>query len=72
MSLAPLMNARLTIQLHADAGHGGVRAGGVQLSGVKRPRGTVRWGYAWVTLTLIVADSASWSPRPTASGAPGA
>ena len=60
MSLAPLLNAPLTIQLHAFAALAAFALGVAQLSGVK---GTTRhraMGYAWVTLMLIVAGSSFW------------
>ena len=58
MSLAPLTNAPLAIQLHAWAAMAAFALGVVQLAGVK---GTTRHralGYTWAALMLVVAVSA--------------
>lgn len=60
MTLAPLTNAPLAIQLHAFAAMAAFALGLVQIAGVK---GTTRHralGYAWVALMLVVAVSAFW------------
>jgi uncharacterized membrane protein len=60
MSLAPLNNAPLAIQLHAYAAMAAFVLGIVQLAGVK---GTTRHralGYVWVGLMLAVAVSSFW------------
>jgi uncharacterized membrane protein len=60
MTLAPLTNAPLAIQLHAFVAMAAFLLGAVQLAGVK---GTTRHralGYAWVGLMLIVALSSFW------------
>ena len=60
MTLAPLANAPLAIQLHAYAAMAAFVLGVVQLAGVK---GTTRHralGYTWAGLMLIVAVSAFW------------
>jgi uncharacterized membrane protein len=57
MSLSPLLDAPLAIQLHAYAAVGAFGLGVLQLAGVK---GTARHralGYTWVALMLIVALS---------------
>src|SRR5207244_4737652 len=60
MSLAPLTNAPVAIQLHAYAAMAAFVLGLAQLAGVK---GTTRHralGYTWVGLMLVVAISAFW------------
>ena len=60
MNLAPLLDAPLTIQLHAYAALAAFALGVVQLSSIK---GTTRhraMGYAWVALMLVVAGSSFW------------
>src|SRR5262245_12830023 len=60
MTLAPLTNAPLAIQLHAYAAMAAFALGLAQLAGVK---GTTRHralGYTWVALMLVVAISAFW------------
>lgn len=60
MSLAPLLNASLAIQLHAFAATGAFALGLVQLASPKEtiPHRTLDW--IWVVLMLIVAISAFW------------
>ena len=60
MTLAPLTNAPLAIQLHAYAAMAAFVLGVVQLAGVK---GTTRHralGYTWAALMLAVAISSFW------------
>jgi uncharacterized membrane protein len=60
MNLAPLLDAPLTIQLHAYAALAAFALGVVQLSSIK---GTTRhraMGYAWVALMVVVAGSSFW------------
>jgi uncharacterized membrane protein len=60
MTLAPLTNAPLPIQLHAYAAMAAFVLGVVQIAGVK---GTTRHralGYTWVGLMLVVAATAFW------------
>jgi uncharacterized membrane protein len=60
LTLAPLTNASLAIQLHAYAAMAAFVLGAVQLAGVK---GTTRHralGVTWVALILVVAISAFW------------
>lgn len=67
MSLAPLLNAPLAIQLHAFAAMGAFALGVAQFVAPKGtlPHRTVGW--IWVALMLIVAISSFWihgqSPR---------
>lgn len=60
MSLAPLLNAPLAIQIHAFAAMGAFVLGLVQLAGLK---GTTKHrivGYTWGGLMLFVAVSSFW------------
>jgi uncharacterized membrane protein len=60
MSLTPLTNASLAIQLHAYAALAAFVLGIVQLA---RPKGTTSHralGYTWVGLMLVVALSSFW------------
>ena len=60
MSLAPLLNAPLAIQLHAFAAMGAFVLGIVQFA---RPKGTLPHrtiGYVWAGLMLAVAVSSFW------------
>ena len=60
MSLAPLLNAALAIQLHAFAAMAAFVLGVVQLSAPKGtlPHRTVGW--VWVVLMVIVATTSFW------------
>ena len=60
MSLAPLLNAPIAIQLHAFAAMAAFALGAMQLAGVK---GTARHravGLVWVGLMAVVAVSSFW------------
>lgn len=60
MSLAPLLNASLPIQLHAFAAMGAFALGLVQFAA---PKGTLphrALGFIWLALMLIVAISSFW------------
>ena len=60
MSLAPLLNASLAIQLHALAAMGAFVLGLVQFAA---PKGTLPHravGFIWVALMLVVAFSSFW------------
>ena len=60
MSLAPLLDAAPTIQLHAFAAMAAFALGAVQLAA---PKGTLphrTLGWIWVLLMLIVATSSFW------------
>ena len=60
MSLAPLLNASLAIQLHAFAALGAFVLGLVQFAA---PKGTLPHravGFIWVALMLVVAFSSFW------------
>jgi uncharacterized membrane protein len=58
MSLAPLLNASPTIQIHAYAAMAAFVLGVVQLSGPKGTFGHRTIGFIWVTLMLVVSISA--------------
>src|SRR5580693_5602232 len=60
MSLAPLLNASPTIQLHAFAAMAAFALGVVQLSAPKGtlPHRTIGW--IWVTLMAVVSLSSFW------------
>jgi uncharacterized membrane protein len=60
MSLAPLLNAPLAIQLHAFAALAAFTLGVVQLARVKGTSQHRALGYTWVALMLIVAISSFW------------
>lgn len=60
MSLAPLINAPLAIQLHAYAALAAFVLGIVQLVRVKGTTTHRAFGYTWVALMLIVAISSFW------------
>jgi len=60
MSLAPLLNASIAIQLHAFAALGAFTLGIVQFLG---PKGTLphrSLGFVWAGLMLVVALSSFW------------
>jgi len=60
MTLAPLINAPVPIQIHAYAAIAAFALGIVQLAA---PKGTIphrALGYLWLSLMLIVAVSAFW------------
>jgi uncharacterized membrane protein len=60
MSLAPLLNASLVIQLHAFAAMAAFALGLVQFAA---PKGTLphrTLGWAWVALMLVIAVSSFW------------
>lgn len=60
MSLAPLLNATLAIQLHAFAALGAFALGLVQLAA---PKGTLPHrtiGYVWVALMAVVCVTSFW------------
>jgi uncharacterized membrane protein len=60
VSLAPLLNAPIAIQLHAFAAMAAFALGAMQLAGVK---GTARHravGLVWVGLMAVVAVSSFW------------
>ena len=60
MTLAPLTNAPVPIQLHAYAALAAFALGIVQLAA---PKGTIphrALGYLWLSLMLVVAVSAFW------------
>ena len=60
MSLAPLLNARPAIQLHAFAALAAFAIGAVQLAAPKGtlPHRTIGW--IWVLLMVIVAATSFW------------
>ena len=60
MTLAPLVNAPLPIQLHAAAALAAFALGLVQLSGVKGTTTHRALGYTWIALMLVVAISSFW------------
>ena len=60
MTLAPLINAPLAIQLHAYAALAAFLLGAVQLARVKGTTGHRALGYTWVGLMLIVAGTSFW------------
>ncbi len=60
MSLNPLLNAPLSIQLHTFAALGAFVLGLVQLAGIKGTTQHRALGYVWVGLMTVVAISASW------------
>jgi uncharacterized membrane protein len=60
MTLAPLLEAPLAIQLHAYAALGAFLLGAVQLAGVKGTGRHRALGYIWVVLMLVVAASSFW------------
>jgi uncharacterized membrane protein len=60
MTLQPLLEAPLAIQLHAFAAVGAFAVGCIQLAG---PKGTAihrAIGWSWVILMLVVAGSSFW------------
>jgi uncharacterized membrane protein len=60
MTLAPLLDAPLAIQLHAYAAIAAFLLGIVQLARVKGTHSHRALGYLWVALMLIVAVSSFW------------
>ena len=60
MTLAPLTNAPLAIQLHAYAALAAFVLGAVQLARAKGTGGHRLLGYTWVALMLVVAISSFW------------
>src|SRR5262245_32158696 len=60
MTLAPLLNAPLAIQLHAWAALGAFALGVVQLAGVNGTASHRTLGWVWVGLMLVVAVSSFW------------
>lgn len=60
MSLAPLLQASLAIQIHAFAAIGAFALGCVQLAGVKGTNIHRLLGYVWSALMLAVAASSFW------------
>jgi uncharacterized membrane protein len=60
MTLAPLTNAPIAIQLHAYAALAAFALGAVQLARVKGTSQHRALGYTWVVLMLIVAISSFW------------
>ncbi|MET0194229.1 MAG: DUF2306 domain-containing protein [Hyphomicrobiaceae bacterium] len=60
MSLAPLLDAPLVIQLHAFAAMAAFALGAVQLAGMKGTTQHRGRGFVWVGLMLIVAVSSFW------------
>ena len=60
MSLAPLLDAPLAIQLHAFAAMAAFALGAVQLAGIKGTAWHRGRGFVWVGLMLIVAISSFW------------
>ena len=60
MSLAPLLNAPLAIQLHAFAAMAAFALGLVQLTSVKGTTQHRGRGFVWAGLMLIVAVSSFW------------
>jgi uncharacterized membrane protein len=60
MSIAPLTNASLAIQLHAFSAMAAFLLGAVQLAGVKGTQRHRALGYVWVGLMAVVAVSAFW------------
>lgn len=60
MSLTPLLNAHLAIQVHAFAAMGALALGLVQLAA---PKGTVphrTFGYIWAGLMVVVCATSFW------------
>ena len=60
MSLAPLLNASLAIQLHACAAMAAFVLGLVQFASVKGTAQHRGLGFLWVGLMLMVAASSFW------------
>jgi uncharacterized membrane protein len=60
MTLAPLLNAPLAIQLHAGAAIAAFVLGLVQFAGVKGTTQHRALGYTWMALMLVVAISSFW------------
>jgi uncharacterized membrane protein len=60
VSLAPLLNAPIAIQLHAFAAMAAFGLGLVQFAGVKGTAWHRARGLVWVGLMLIVAVSSFW------------
>jgi uncharacterized membrane protein len=60
VSLAPLLDAPLVIQLHAFAAMAAFALGAVQLAGMKGTTQHRGRGFVWVGLMLIVAVSSFW------------
>lgn len=60
MSLTPLLNASLPIQVHAFAAMGAFGLGVVQLVGVKGTAVHRGLGYLWVACMLVVALTSFW------------
>lgn len=60
MSLAPLTDAPLAIQIHAFAALAAFLLGIVQLARMKGTASHRALGYAWVALMLVVAFSSFW------------
>jgi uncharacterized membrane protein len=60
MSLAPLLNASLAIQIHAFAAMAAFTLGVVQLSAAKGTLPHRTLGWVWVALMVVVAVSTFW------------
>jgi len=60
VSLAPLLDAPLAIQLHAFAAMAAVALGSVQLAAIKGTSWHRVLGFLWFGLMLIVAISSFW------------
>lgn len=60
MSLAPLLNASLVIQLHAFTAIAAFVLGVIQLIGVKGTTTHRALGYIWAALMLVIAISSFW------------
>ena len=60
MTLAPLLDAPLAIQLHAFAAMAAFALGAAQLAGIKGTAWHRGRGFVWVGLMLIVAISSFW------------
>ncbi|MDX2202161.1 MAG: DUF2306 domain-containing protein [Hyphomicrobiaceae bacterium] len=60
MSLAPLLQAPLAVQIHAGSALAAFALGCVQLAGVKGTAIHRTLGYAWVVLMVVVAASSFW------------
>lgn len=60
MSLAPLLNASLAVQLHAFAAMAAFALGLVQLASTKGTTQHRGLGFLWIGLMLMVAASSFW------------
>ena len=60
MTLAPLLNAPLAIQIHAFAALAAFALGAVQLARVKGTGQHRAMGFTWVGLMVLVAVSSFW------------